>query len=294
MTQLIFSTILIFTITACTFSPKVVDGKSQTQDINKNLICAKRVDILQVSINGANPPKEAFDLSMKKLKKYTTDNVVIHKTLNLKIKKDRINNFIQSFGKSRKGLNFLKVKEREKLLNALKKFPKNRSGIVMIYTPILLCSIGRESRGIAFNYSPDYNVVAYNQNTIDNAPVISKTQAWKIVLTHELGHRFEVPANKNHNSYSHCTSRECVLYAAPDWRAILSVLFHGMPYDFCDICKAELRDAKNSCQSAKKIPIEKPNRISYSLEIRERGDTVYIVSKQIKPLGGEKIKQGVW
>ena len=41
------------------------------------------------------------------------------------------------------------------------------------------------------------------------------------------------------------------------------------------------------CQSTKNIPIKRQNSISYSLEIRERGDTIYIVSKQIKPLGGE-------
>ena len=42
------------------------------------------------------------------------------------------------------------------------------------------------------------------------------------------------------------------------------------------------------CQSTKNIPIKKQNSISYSLEIRERGDTIYIVSKQMKPLGAEK------
>ncbi len=41
------------------------------------------------------------------------------------------------------------------------------------------------------------------------------------------------------------------------------------------------------CQSTKNIPIKRQNSISYSLEIRDRGDRIYIVSKQMKPLGGE-------
>jgi len=39
------------------------------------------------------------------------------------------------------------------------------------------------------------------------------------------------------------------MYARPDWQAVVSVLFHGMPYDFCDKCKAELKDGKKSCDS---------------------------------------------
>ena len=41
--------------------------------------------------------------------------------------------------------------------------------------------------------------------------------------------------------------KKCIMYASPDWQAVVSVLFHGMPYDFCDKCKAELEDAKANC-----------------------------------------------
>ena len=249
MKQLLLSFFIIFTITGCTFTPKAIDGTSRSQSVNKNLICAKQIDILPISINGAKPPQEAFDLSMKKVKKYTTDNMVIHKTISLNIEESKIDNFIQNYGSSRSGFNYLEPKERQKLEDALKSFPKNKSGIVMIYTPVLLCSANKRNlRGLAYNYSPDYNVVAFNQTSINKAPVISKTQAWKIVLTHEIGHRFQVPANKNHMNKSHCTRRECVLYASPDWRAVLSVLRYGMPYDFCKDCRAELEKAKESCE----------------------------------------------
>ena len=37
------------------------------------------------------------------------------------------------------------------------------------------------------------------------------------------------------------------MYARPDWQAVVSVLSHGMPYDFCYKCKAELVEAKLQC-----------------------------------------------
>jgi hypothetical protein len=250
MKQLILGFLIFFTIAGCTFTPKESDGVSQNKKINKNLICAKQVDILQISINNALPPKKSFKLYLKKLKKYTTDNIVIHKTVNLSMNPKLINNFIQGYGRERKGFNYLAEKEKKKLKEALASFPKNKSGIVMIYTPVLKCPANpeRNLRGYAFGYAPDYSVVAYSETSINKAPLISKTQAWKIVLTHEIGHSFHLPANKERNDHGHCTSRECILYKGPDWRAVLSVPTNGMPYDFCKSCQAELKEAKNSCK----------------------------------------------
>ena len=251
MKHLLLALFVLLNLIACTFTPKTIEkGNARNQSVNKDLICAKQIDILPISINGQEPPKEAFDYSMKKVKKYTTNNLVIHKMVHLTIEKSKVNKFIQAYGSSRRGFNYLEANQRAKLKEALKTFPKDKTGIVMIYTPILKCSVNptRNLRGLAFGHNPDYNVVVYNKINIDNAPVISDIQAWKIVLTHEIGHRFQVPADKSHNDQSHCTHRECIMYARPDWRAVLSVLGHGMPYDFCDACTAELKEAKNSCK----------------------------------------------
>ena len=251
MKHLLLALFVLLNITACTFAPKAIEkGNAWSQSVNKDLICAKQIDILPISINGQKPPKEAFDYSMKKVKKYTTNNLVVHKMVQLSIKESDVNNFIQAYGSSRRGFNYLEATGKTNLLNALKAFPKKGTGIVMIYTPELKCSRNpkRNLRGLAFGHNPDYNVVVYNKINIDNAPVIPDTQAWKIVLTHEIGHRFKVPADKSHNDQNHCTHRECIMYARPDWRAVLSVLGHGMPYDFCDACTAELKEAKNSCK----------------------------------------------
>jgi len=251
MKHLLLGLFVLLNITGCTFTPKTIEkGNARNQSVNTDLICAKQIDILPISINGQKPPKEAFNYSMKKVKKYTTDNIVIHKMVNLTIEESKVNKFIQAYGSYRRGFNYLEEIQRAKLLESLKTFPKNKTGIVMIYTPILKCSVNpkRNLRGLAFRHNPDYNVVVYNKTNIDKAPVISDNQAWKIVLTHEIGHRFQVPADQSHNDQNHCTHRECIMYARPDWRAVLSVLGHGMPYDFCDACKAELKEAKNSCK----------------------------------------------
>lgn len=188
---------------------------------------------------------------MKKLKKYTTDNIVIHKTINLTIPAASINQFIHHFSEHGNG-DLLAFKAKQSFESSLKELPKSQTSIVMIYTPLLRWTESNESRtlrGLAFRnntYQP-INVVAYNQTHINEAPVISDTQAWKIVLTHEIGHRLGIPADHSHNKAGHCTHRECNLYASPDWQAVVSVLTNGMPYDYCKVCQAELANAKRQC-----------------------------------------------
>ncbi len=243
----LLAAVLLFA--GCKLDPKPLDGGAASQQVSSALVNAEQIDIVPVSINGAKPPQEAFAFSMKILKKYTTDNIVVHPTISLTLDPAQINDFIYDYAQSDR-LERLKPEEAAAFREATEKLPKDEATIVMIYTPVLhhnRSSSSRLMRGLAFYYRPDwqpFNVVVYNQSKINNAPVISKTQAWKIVLTHELGHRLGVPARRSHNSHNHCTSRECVMYAAPDWQAVASVAFNGMPYDFCDLCKEELEGAK--------------------------------------------------
>jgi len=249
MKQLFATLLILFTLLGCKLTPLPFDNDARSQKVNSILICAKEIDVFPLSINGMNPPKEAFDYYIKKLKKYTTDNVIIHETLNLTIEKDKIDDFVQSYGNGAMHLYDLSKEDADKFVKFRKKALNKESSIVMIYTPELISSWDKERklRGYAFSHSDRTNIVAYNAININNSPVITDTQAWKIVLTHEVGHRFHVPANSDHNKMGHCTSRECVMYARPDWQAVVSVIFNGMPYDFCDKCKAELIEAKNAC-----------------------------------------------
>lgn len=248
MKQLLVSLLTLFTLGGCTLSPLPFENDASSQMVNKTLVCAKQVDIFPVSINGINPPKASFDYSIKKLRRYMMGKIVVHETVNLSIKKDKINDFIHDYGTGQ-DIERLADKEMSTYIHLKNNTEKKESSIVMIYTPALSWDHGSKNclRGIAFRHSNKTNIVAYNGKNINNAPVISDVQAWKIVLTHEVGHRLGVPAKKTHNKNGHCTSRECIMYAKPDWQAVVSVIFQGMPYDFCDKCKAELKEAKTSC-----------------------------------------------
>ncbi len=235
--------------TGCKLSPKPLDNSAKSQQVSVALVNAEQINIVPVSINGAKPPKEAFAFSMEKLKQYTTENIMVHPMLSLTLDPSQINDFIFDYAQADR-MERLKPEEITVFREATEKLPRDETTIVMIYTPVLhhtRSSSSKQMRGLAFYYRPDrqpFNVVVYNQAKIDKAPVISKNQAWKIVLTHELGHRLGVPAGRYHNDHKHCTSRECVMYAAPDWQAVASVALNGMPYDFCDLCKEELKEAK--------------------------------------------------
>jgi len=257
MKHLFPSLLILLTFWGCTLSPLAFNNDARSQQVNKTLICAKQIDLYPLSINGVKPPKDAFDYYVKKLKKYTTDNIVIHETINFNIEEKDVDSFIHSYGNGYRNVYGLPYDDVEKFLAFRKETESKDSSIVMIYTPILHFGASKESelRGRAFTHSDKTNIVAYNTTTINDAPVISDTQAWKIVLTHEVGHRFHVPAKSDHNKMGHCTSRECVMYARPDWQAVVSVIFNGMPYDFCDKCKAELIEAKKSCNYIPPLPI---------------------------------------
>lgn len=258
MKIILWSLIFAIAITGCKLSPKPLDGKSRSQHVNQELICAKEIHLLPVSINGAKPVKSAFNYSLTKLKRYTTPNVIVHQTIHLRLEAPKVNDFIHDYGVSN-SLVELSETDRASLLLATENLPKNSTTMVMIYTPILYFgrdTSGKGLRGLAFGtrVKQPFNVVAYNQSNINAAPVITDNQAWKIVLTHEMGHRLGVPASATHNKKGHCTSRECIMYSKPDWQSVVSVFaLNGMPYDFCYLCKAELLEAKKWCPKEEEL-----------------------------------------
>ena len=237
--------LLVFLFSSCTFRPLPMGGEEMHQEVNHSLVNAKRIVILAISINGVKPPKESFDYSMGIIKKYTTDNIEFRPTIELTMEDKFINPFIVALGRTKQVQYLFSKAQSEALEDALRGLPERGNAIVMVYTPTLLNpNTEKQLRGYAFESPVKFNVVAYNGTTINAAPVISDVQSWKIVLTHEIGHRLGVPASVTHNKAGHCNNRECVMYARPDLLAVLSVLLHGMPYDFCDDCKLELKEAK--------------------------------------------------
>jgi len=233
-------------ITSCTLPPKAVGDQAQSKKINMDLVCARQIDVFQININGAKPPFSAYKHAMKKLRKYTTDKVYEHKEINLTIPKSDIYRFIHSF-KERADGTYLPPKQAKIVTEQFKDFYRRDTTIVMIYAP------GNDAtnnfRGTIFykRTTQPINVMAFNQAEINKSPVISDTQAWKIVLTHILGHTLGIPYSPSHNKGGYCTRRECNMYKNPDILAVLSVPLNGMPFDYCKFCQAELDAAKKSC-----------------------------------------------
>jgi len=184
MKRLLLSLLAIFTMAGCTLSPLPFEDDASSQYVNSTLICAEQIDVYPLSINGVNPPQASFDLYIKKLKKYTTDNVVVHETMNLNLDKKDINNFVQKYGNGggdrTTPMYLLSGADTVKFIKFVKETESKNSAIVMIYTPELLCRYNEERRlrGYAFAHSDRTNIVAYNASTINDAPVISDTQAW--------------------------------------------------------------------------------------------------------------------
>jgi hypothetical protein len=78
----------------------------------------------------------------------------------------------------------------------------------------------------------------------------AKLSEW--TLTHELGHVLNVPASNTHAwivpglGGNHCTHPECVMYTGFDWRVLWTGIVRGWPMDFCELCSAEIRAAREA------------------------------------------------
>ncbi|CAA6820818.1 MAG: Unknown protein [uncultured Sulfurovum sp.] len=250
MKKLFISLLILFTLTGCTLTPMSFDNDASSQNINTSLVCAKQIDLYPLSINEANPPQEAFNHYLKKLKEYTTNNIIVHETMKLSMEEEKVNDFVKNYGDETLHIYDLSKKNRDRFLQFIKQTKATKNSIVMIYTPQLFSNPEEKKRlnGRLFQHSYHPHIMAFNPLNINDSPVISDIQAWKIVFMQILGYTLGVPANSDHNKAGNCTRRECVMYPKPDWRAVMSVLLlNGMPYDFCHKCKAELKEAKERC-----------------------------------------------
>jgi len=246
--------IICILIGSCTLPPKSLGNKSQWKTVNSDLVCAKQIDVVPISVNGAKPPDAAFRLSMQRLRKYTTDNVIVHQPVELTVPEEKVNDFIYHFSDFANGEGYLSAEQAQLVKQKFKGVLRKKTTIIMLYAPVVLKSADSSSgslNGIVLTsrYADQpMSVLAYNKTAINNSPVISDTQAWKIVLIHLIGLNLGIPASPSHNRNGHCTRRECNLYPSPDYSSVFSVLLlNGMPYDYCELCQADLAKAKKSC-----------------------------------------------
>ena len=79
--------------------------------------------------------------------------------------------------------------------------------------------------------------------------LISAEKIERQVLIHEFGHVMGLVTNPVHRvvDSDHCCNPTCIMYPGVDARSIISNLIPGLlgklPGEFCDECKADLRQA---------------------------------------------------
>ncbi len=70
----------------------------------------------------------------------------------------------------------------------------------------------------------------------------------RFVTQHEVGHLLGLVADGRHGEHGHCTDPRCILYARPDWRAVLANgwrLFTGtLPGELDASCRQELSERR--------------------------------------------------
>jgi len=246
MKNIVVAIFLAITLIGCTLPPRpIIVGSDREKTINSKLLCAEEIVVYQISINGALPNKGAFDYSMEKLKEYTSSNLVFPKIINLNstknIQTDYLINRIAT-----NNIKFLYLTDEEK--NELEKIkqPTNpkHDMMIIVYSP----KSDGKMRGYFTVYN-ETNFLVFYSGVINNTYTLFNQPAWKIVLMHIIGHTLGVPSHPSHTNNWKCTHPECVMYKGPDIYAVTSVvLLNGMPYDFCEECKAELTaHTKNHC-----------------------------------------------
>jgi len=222
----------------CSLKPREPGTNSKTTLVNRDLVCSNRVNIQPVSMNGAKAPKKAWDKSLARFKKYVRGNVIVFDPIKLDAPIDT-DQFVYNYHRGRRTQ--LPISTARRFSEQLRNFPKGRNSILMFFVPDF------KSLGRYYGYNGKYHIIAYSENNINVVPNSANNQAWQIVLLHELGHALGLPAARSHKLRGHCTHRQCVMYPKPDLFAVISVLFSGMPYDFCPVGKAELETAKAQC-----------------------------------------------
>lgn len=78
-------------------------------------------------------------------------------------------------------------------------------------------------------------------------PLVTEAKLWQWLIVHELGHALDVPVDHRraaHRRGKHCVRPDCVMYSPADWRAVMQIVLHGRPLDFCGGCAAELVQAR--------------------------------------------------
>lgn len=207
-------------LTGCICQPVRTDA---LVPINTVLLTSPVVTLDVYSINGAFPPQEAWDETLRRFKGCLSGQLVVQGPKELTVPVDKDGRLTGSV-----------------MVDA---GPRQLDHIA-----ILVCPEAADlRRGEYRRYKDGFQLIRYDKEGVEEyAWLVSRETLWKIVLLHELGHAIGVPADVSHaDETGHCTNH-CVMYRRPDARFALMVLVHGWNLDFCPACKAEIERAKFS------------------------------------------------
>ena len=190
---------------------------------NTVLLTSPVVTLDVYSINGAFPPQEAWDETLRRFKGCLSGQLVVQGPKELTVPVDKDGRLTGSV--------------------TVDAGPRQLDHIALLVCP----EAADLRRGEYRRYKDGFQLIRYDKEGGEEyAWLVSRETLWKIVLLHELGHAIGVPADVSHaDETGHCTNH-CVMYRRPDARFALMVLVHGWNLDFCPACKAEIERAKFS------------------------------------------------
>lgn len=105
----------------------------------------------------------------------------------------------------------------------------------------------RFHRGVAYPHL-GVAVVARDALRRDAFLTVRGDEIERFVTQHEVGHLLGLVADERHGEHGHCNDPRCILYARPDWRAVLANgwrLFTGtLPGELDASCRRELSERR--------------------------------------------------
>ena len=226
-----FFVILLTLLGGCAATP---NPAAITTPVHFGMIDAPQVKIYPVSVDGQSIPEQPLKAACATIQKCLCGNLVIEKTLRLPhATYERMPKQIANDDDT--------IEIRTKVITPA---PNH---IALFFFPVAQ-GVGR---GVSSSFPDGWHQVILNAKHVDQMSFsifFSRSEAWQLVITHELGHQLGVPANKSHKWHGpHCTDPQCVMYPVVDGRAILDAIVSlGPPLDFGPQCRRELFYAKQT------------------------------------------------
>jgi hypothetical protein len=179
-----------------------------------------------ITVNNLEIPEKSVDASLKTILKHVRGPIT-------RVKGENVNIEVPDDG-------FITWEQMSGIL------AKRRHNGRSVITAVTLPKMRYANRGFC-QYMNDgsHLVVLYAEPIESDANIfVPVDKVYELVFTHEIGHALGVPYRKSHKwSGNHCTNPHCIMYPRPDFRAILTAVFHLGAYDdFCEECAGELAE----------------------------------------------------